>query len=87
MVGETGRGARAAVAVAAAVRAAEATLAEAKPSGDNAFNPRVTWSLDGRRLAASNWDGSVSIWDAAERSSPAAKRAHYQAAEERAGRP
>ena len=32
-------------------------------------------------------DKSVSIWDAAERSSPAAKRALYQAAEARAGRP
>jgi WD40 repeat protein len=30
---------------------------------DLAFNPRVVWSADGKKLAASNWEGSVSIWD------------------------
>ena len=63
-------------------------LRGARPrSSDNGFNPRVVWSPDGRRLAASNWDLSVSVWDAAERESPAAKRALRQAAEARAGRP
>jgi WD40 repeat protein len=51
---------------------------------DNGFNPRVAWSPDGRFLAASNWDLSVSIWDAAERQTRAAKQALYRAAEERA---
>ena len=37
--------------------------------GDGGFNPTLTWAADGRQLAATNWDGSVSIWDAAERGS------------------
>ena len=32
--------------------------------GDGGFNPALAWSADGRQLAAGNWDGSVSIWDA-----------------------
>jgi WD40 repeat protein len=40
---------------------------------DNAFNPRLAWSADGHKLAASNWDGSVSVWHAEERTSPSAK--------------
>jgi WD40 repeat protein len=55
--------------------------------GDNGFNPRVTWSADGRLLAANNWDGSVSIWDAADRQQAVAKRVLYESAEERARRP
>jgi hypothetical protein len=31
---------------------------------DPAFNARILFSPDGRRLAASNWDESMSIWDA-----------------------
>lgn len=33
---------------------------------DNGFNPRITWSSDGRILAASNWNRTVSIWEASE---------------------
>jgi WD40 repeat protein len=36
--------------------------AEPRPS-DPGFSPRVAWSADGRFLAASNWDHSVSVWD------------------------
>jgi serine/threonine protein kinase len=50
---------------------------------DNGFNPCVAWSLDGRFLAASNWNRSVSVWDAAERQTPAAKQTLHQAAETR----
>jgi WD40 repeat protein len=53
------------------------------PPADIGFNPHVAWSADGRRLAASNWNFSVSIWDTAERTSPAAKRALITAAEAR----
>jgi hypothetical protein len=31
---------------------------------DPAFNPRVIFSPDGRRLCGANWDESISIWDA-----------------------
>jgi WD40 repeat protein len=31
-------------------------------SGDRAFNPRVCWSSDGKRLAAINHDHTISIW-------------------------
>lgn len=54
-----------------------------RPS-DNGFNPRVVWSPDGRQLAASNWNNSVSLWDAADRSTPAAKLRMRQAAAQRA---
>ncbi len=37
--------------------------ARARPS-DGGFNPVVAWSLDGSRLAASNWTGSTTVWDA-----------------------
>jgi WD40 repeat protein len=53
-------------------------------NGDNGFNPRVAWSPDGRFLAASSWNLAVSIWDTAERQTPAAKRALSRAAEVRA---
>ena len=33
-------------------------------SSDGGFNPVVAWSPDGSRLSASNWTGSISIWDA-----------------------
>jgi WD40 repeat protein len=33
---------------------------------DNSFNPRVAWSHDGMKLAASNWDRTVSVWDSAD---------------------
>jgi hypothetical protein len=35
-------------------------------SWDPGFSPKVAWSADGRRLAATNWDASVSLWDAAD---------------------
>jgi tetratricopeptide (TPR) repeat protein len=41
---------------------------------DGGFNPVVAWSPDGARLAASNWDGSVSIWSGTEDSTPAERR-------------
>jgi serine/threonine protein kinase/WD40 repeat protein len=34
--------------------------------GDNAFNPRVAWSPDGRLLAALNHNNTVAIWDGTE---------------------
>ncbi|MCI0380025.1 MAG: hypothetical protein L0215_20780 [Gemmataceae bacterium] len=36
-------------------------------SADNGFNPRLVWSADGRRLASSNWDASISVWNGDER--------------------
>jgi WD40 repeat protein len=43
------------------------TVSGAPPRGsDQAFNPRVAWSADGRFLAASNWDHSVSVWDGSD---------------------
>jgi hypothetical protein len=53
-----------------------------RPS-DNGFNPKIAWSRDGRRLAIGQWNESVSIWDIADRSTPAAKKALYQAAQTR----
>jgi WD40 repeat protein len=31
---------------------------------DPAFNPRVTFSPDGQRLAGTNWDETISLWEA-----------------------
>ena len=40
------------------------TLRGAPPrSTDGGSNATLAWSPDGRRLAASNWDGSVAVWD------------------------
>ncbi|MFO0823907.1 MAG: protein kinase [Gemmataceae bacterium] len=33
---------------------------------DNSFNPRVAWSSDGMKLAASNWNRSATVWDATD---------------------
>ena len=33
------------------------------PVVDGGFNPVVAWSPDGTRLAASNWDGSITVWN------------------------
>ncbi len=41
---------------------------------DGGFNPVVAWSPDGNRLAASNWDGSVSIWSGTTESIAAERR-------------
>jgi WD40 repeat protein len=51
---------------------------------DPAFNPQVTFSPDGRRLAATNWDKTVSVWEAEE---PSTGRTHdrRQAADDRPG--
>jgi WD40 repeat protein len=55
-------------------------------SGDGGHNPLLAWSPDGRRLAAMNYDGSVSVWDAAERDRDEDRRALYAAAGQRAPR-
>jgi WD40 repeat protein len=62
---------------------------------DPAFNPRVIFSPDGHRLVGTNWDESISIWDAepeteeeslpqrqAQRSQAADARAHFWHLEE-----
>ena len=53
-------------------------------SSDNGFNPRLAWSHDGTRLAASNWDRTVTLWDANEKISEQAKRVLHQHAASRA---
>jgi hypothetical protein len=45
---------------------------ESRPN-DEAFRPRVVFSPDGWRLAASAWTGAVTMWDAAPESRPASK--------------
>lgn len=44
--------------------------ADPRPT-DNGFNPRIAWSHDGKRLAASNWNRTVSVWEAIDTSTPA----------------
>lgn len=38
----------------------------ARRLSNNAFNPRVAWSSDGMRLAASNWNRTATVWDATD---------------------
>jgi tetratricopeptide (TPR) repeat protein len=57
--------------------------APTRPS-DGGFTPQVVWSADGRRLAISNWDGTASIWDAADRAAPAGRAQGRKTAEQRA---
>jgi serine/threonine protein kinase/WD40 repeat protein len=45
---------------------------------DVGFNPRIVWNRDGSRLAATNWNRTASIWDTAERETPAAKQAMHR---------
>jgi WD40 repeat protein len=35
-------------------------------SKDGGYNPKVVWSPDGTRLATTNWNRTVSVWDASE---------------------
>jgi WD40 repeat protein/serine/threonine protein kinase len=55
---------------------------------DPPFNPRVTFSPDGRRLVGTNWDESISIWDAElltdDRSIARSQAARRKAADRRA---
>jgi WD40 repeat protein/tetratricopeptide (TPR) repeat protein len=61
-----------------------ASLSGAPPrSGDAGFSPRVAWSPDGRLLAATNWDHSVSVWDGADQASPAIRDEMRREASER----
>jgi WD40 repeat protein len=48
-------------------------------SWDPGFNPKLVWSPDGRSLAGTNWDATVSIWDATD-GAEAANRATPRAA-------
>jgi WD40 repeat protein len=57
--------------------------ARPRPS-DGGYNPQLAWNSDGTRLASSNWDGTLSIWDTADRESPAARAHRRQQAESRA---
>jgi WD40 repeat protein len=50
---------------------------------DPPFNPRLAFSPDGLKLAASNWDESISLWEATG-PSPQRQDARRRAAEERA---
>jgi WD40 repeat protein/serine/threonine protein kinase len=55
---------------------------------DPAFNPRVRFSPDGKRLAATNWDETISLWEAEELPDDKAvarwRRARQEAARARA---
>jgi WD40 repeat protein/serine/threonine protein kinase/tetratricopeptide (TPR) repeat protein len=47
------------------------TLHGAPPrTNDGGFNPVLSWSPDGRWLAAGMWDGSLSLWDGGDRPPP-----------------
>jgi WD40 repeat protein len=50
---------------------------------DPSFNARLTFSPDGRRLAGSNWDESISVWEA-EPPDPEYRESRRRAAEQRA---
>jgi hypothetical protein len=50
---------------------------------DPAFNPRVRFSPDGKRLAATNWDETISVWEA-DLPPDEAALARHQAARRRA---
>jgi WD40 repeat protein len=50
---------------------------------DPAFNPRLAFSPDGKRLVGTNWDESISVWEA-EDPGPGRQEARRQAAERRA---
>jgi WD40 repeat protein len=50
---------------------------------DRPFPPRVAWSADGLRLAASHDDGTISVWDATGRDTPEARAALRRAADAR----
>jgi WD40 repeat protein len=47
---------------------------------DPMFNPQVTFSPNGRRLAATSWDKTVSVWEAEERSAARARALRRAAA-------
>ena len=51
--------------------------------GDGGFNPCLAWDMEGRQLAAANWNSNVSIWDAGPRDGEAARTAHWSAARAR----
>jgi eukaryotic-like serine/threonine-protein kinase len=51
---------------------------------DGGFNPALTWDANGRQLAATNWDGSVSIWDAAPHNGEGDRTTKWAAARTRA---
>jgi WD40 repeat protein/serine/threonine protein kinase len=51
---------------------------------DPTFNPRVLFSPDGKRLVATNWDESISMWDSTIRGSDEAAIARHQAARRQA---
>jgi hypothetical protein len=46
----------------------------------------VLWSLDGKKLATSNWDGGVTVWDVAGDGSPEARQRQRESALARAPR-
>jgi WD40 repeat protein len=50
---------------------------------DPAFNARVSFSADGRMLAGSNWDESISVWEA-EAPNDARQTARRESAQQRA---
>jgi WD40 repeat protein/tRNA A-37 threonylcarbamoyl transferase component Bud32 len=43
-------------------------------SGDGGFSPRIAWSADGKRLAATNWTHRVSVWEGIDLSRRKAKQ-------------
>jgi hypothetical protein len=51
---------------------------------DPAFNPRVLFSPDGKRLVGTNWDESISMWDASIVDGDATAVAQHQLARRQA---